>query len=154
MMTACTRLGRGEVRMIATAHNRYMEVQVQTAPPENLVLMLYDGAIRFATQAKADLAAGNREAAHNNLTRAQDIMGELMGSLNMELGEIAENLFSLYEYMQYRLIEANIKRSAGHIDEVLQMLRELRQAWAEAVREYRGQSAGSARPGGNMNGGR
>jgi flagellin-specific chaperone FliS len=56
--------------------------------------------------------------------------------------------------MQYRLIEANIKRSAGHIDEVLQMLRELRQAWAEAVREYRGQSAGSARPGGNMNGGR
>lgn len=140
--------------MIATAHNRYMEVQVQTAPPENLVLMLYDGAIRFATQAKADLATGNREAAHNNLTRAQDIMGELMGSLNMELGEIAENLFSLYEYMQYRLIEANIKRSAGHIDEVLQMLRELRQAWAEAVREYRGQSAGSARPGGNMNGGR
>jgi len=72
--------------MIATAHNRYMEVQVQTAPPENLVLMLYDGAMRFATQAKADLAAGNREAAHNNLTRAQDIMGQLMGSLNMEIG--------------------------------------------------------------------
>jgi len=56
--------------------------------------------------------------------------------------------------MQYRLVEANIKQSAGHIDEVLQMLGELRQTWAEAVREYRGQSAGSVRPGGNVNGGR
>lgn len=138
--------------MMATAHNRYMEVQVQTAPPENLVLMLYDGAIRFATQAKADFAAGNREAAHNNLTRAQDIVGELMGSLNMEMGEIAANLFSLYEYMQYRLIEANIKQSIENIDEALQMLRELRQTWAEAVREHRGRSAGSQNPGGGTNG--
>ncbi|MGB4008470.1 MAG: flagellar export chaperone FliS [Bacillota bacterium] len=144
MMECRAANGRDGGSMMTSAYNRYMEVQVQTAPPENLVLMLYDGAIRFATQAKTDFAEGNREAAHNNLTRAQDIMGELMGSLNMEIGEVAENLFSLYEYMQHRLIEANIRQSVECIDEVLKMLGELRQTWADAIRQYRGQSAVSA----------
>ena len=73
--------------MMATPCNRYMEMQVQTAPAENLVLMLYDGALRFARQAQVSLAEGRMQDAHNDLTRAQDILGELMGSLNMGDGE-------------------------------------------------------------------
>lgn len=127
--------------MIASPYDKYLEVQVQTAPPENLVLMLYDGAMRFATQAKADLVAGNRESAHSNLIRAQDIMSELMSSLNFDAGDVAENLFKLYEYMNYRLIQANISQSEEPIDEVLKMLAELRGVWSEAIREYRGATA-------------
>ncbi|HOL51470.1 MAG TPA: flagellar protein FliS [Bacillota bacterium] len=62
----------------------------------------------------------------------------------MEIGEVAGNLFSIYEYMQHRLIEANIRQSVECIDEVLKMLGELRQTWADAIRQYRGQSAVSA----------
>ncbi len=124
--------------MMPTPYNRYMETQVQTAPAENLVLMLYDGALRFARQAQVDLAEGRMQDAHNNLTRAQDILGELMGSLNMDMGEVAENLFRLYEFMQYRLVTANVRKSAEPISDVVQMLGELRVAWEEAIREARG----------------
>ncbi len=95
--------------MMATPCNRYMEMQVQTAPAENLVLMLYDGALRFARQAQVDLTEGRMQDAHNDLTRAQDILGELMSSLNMDAGDIAQNLFKLYEFIQYRLIVANVR---------------------------------------------
>lgn len=123
--------------MMATPCNRYMEMQVQTAPAENLVLMLYDGALRFARQAKVSLAEGRMQDAHNDLTRAQDILGELMGSLNMDVGDVAHNLFKLYEFIQYRLIVANVRKSAEPIDDVLQLLGDLRATWAEAIRDAR-----------------
>lgn len=131
------------VNMIASAHNRYFETQVQTAPPENLVLMLYNGALRFAAQAVADLDAGRMQDAHNSLIRAQDIISELAGSLNMDMGEISRNLLGLYDYMQYRLIQANINKIAEPIREVVTMLTELRDSWAEAIPEMRGRLARS-----------
>lgn len=131
------------VNMIASAYNRYFETQVQTAPPENLVLMLYNGALRFATQAVADLDAGRMQDAHNSLIRAQDIISELAGSLNMDVGEISRNLLGLYDYMQYRLIQANINKIAEPIREVVTMLTELRDSWAEAIPEMRGRLARS-----------
>jgi len=129
--------------MMATPCNRYMEMQVQTAPAENLVLMLYDGALRFARQAKVSLAEGRMQDAHNDLTRAQDILGELMGSLNMDAGDVAHNLFRLYEFIQYRLIVANVRKSAEPIDDVLQLLGDLRATWAEAIRDARGRGVKS-----------
>jgi len=120
-----------------------MEMQVQTAPAENLVLMLYDGALRFARQAKVSLAEGRMQDAHNDLTRAQDILGELMGSLNMDVGDVAHNLFKLYEFIQYRLIVANVRKSAEPIDDVLQLLGDLRATWAEAIRDARGRGVKS-----------
>ncbi len=127
--------------MMATPCNRYMEMQVQTAPAENLVLMLYDGALKFARQARSDLAEGRMQDAHNDLTRAQDILGELMSSLNMDAGEIAQSLFKLYDYMLYRLVTANVRKSAEPIDDVVHMLTELRVTWAEAIRDARGHVA-------------
>jgi len=129
--------------MMSTPCNRYMEMQVQTAPSENLVLMLYDGALRFARQARVSLAEGRMQDAHNDLTRAQDILGELMGSLNMDAGDVAHNLFRLYEFIQYRLIVANVRKSAEPIDDVLQLLGDLRATWAQAIRDARGRSVKS-----------
>jgi len=128
---------------MATPCNRYMEMQVQTAPAENLVLMLYDGALRFARQAQVGLAEGRMQDAHNDLTRAQDILGELMGSLNMDAGDVAHNLFKLYEFIQYRLVVANVRKSSEPIDDVLQLLGDLRATWAEAIRDARGHGAKS-----------
>ena len=89
------------------------------------------------------LAEGRMQDVHNNLTRAQDILGELMGSLNMDAGEVAQNLFRLYEFMQYRLVTANVRKSAEPIADVVQMLGELRATWSEAIREARGSVARS-----------
>jgi flagellar protein FliS len=105
--------------------------------------MLYDGALRFARQARVSLAEGRMQDAHNDLTRAQDILGELMGSLNMDAGDVAHNLFRLYEFIQYRLIVANVRKSAEPIDDVLQLLGDLRATWAEAIRDARGRGVKS-----------
>lgn len=114
---------------------QYRQTQVQTAPPEQLVLMLYDGAIRFLEQARTLMQAG-REAG-DQLGRAQDILIELMGALNLQAGPIAENLFRLYEYYLARLVKAYAARDASLVLEVIQHLRELREAWAAAAVQYR-----------------
>jgi flagellar protein FliS len=73
--------------------------------------------------------------AHNYILKAEDVITELMSSLKMEVGEISNNLFSLYEYMNWRLIQGNIKRDVTMVVEVQGYLRDLRSAWAEAVRK-------------------
>ena len=108
---------------------------MQTASPGQLVLMLYEGAIRFLEQAlqgfaKEDLAESN-EAIHNNLLRAQQIIHELNVSLNMkEGGEFADCMRSLYQYMDRRLMEANLNKSKVGIEEVIRRLGTLRDAWS------------------------
>ena len=72
------------------------------------------------------------------LLRAQDIVGELMSSLNMDVGEIAEGLFKLYEYADYCLVEANIKKDPEWIERGLSVLTGLREAWVEIARKPRG----------------
>lgn len=123
--------------MIGTnPYNKYREIQVATATPGQLLLMLYDGAIRFTREAGAALTAGQIEESNRLLQRAQDVLAELMSTLNPDAGQIAQNLYSLYEYMQRRLIEANIKKDPQAAEEVLGLLSGLREAWAEAVHSY------------------
>lgn len=119
------------------AYEQYRQTQIQTAKPEQLILMLYDGAISFLKKAKVSIENKNIEESHNLLIKAQDIIIELMASLNLEVGEIALNLFRLYEYMHYRLVEANIKKDEKPIDEVLSMLQELREAWETAIKKVK-----------------
>ncbi len=123
--------------MLSTAYQhafqQYRAVQAQTASPGHLVVMLYQGAITFGNRARAALLAGNGPAAHENLLRAQDIISELLGTLDIEQGEIAERLACIYEYMHRRLVEANVRKSVEPLDEVLSYLRDLRDAWQEAV---------------------
>lgn len=119
------------------AYQQYQTLQTQTADQCELVLMLYQGAIKFLTRASVALERRNLEDAHSALIRSQDIIAELMGSLNMEAGEIAVNLFRIYEFMHYSLIQANLRKDPAPVQEVMRLMRELLPAWQEAVREVR-----------------
>jgi flagellar protein FliS len=112
----------------------YRQVATQTAPPGQLVLMLFDGALKSLDLAllgfeHKDFAERNL-AVHNNLTRALDIIRELNGSLDMAAGgQLAETLRNLYMYFEQRVNESNFKKSPEGIHEVMPMLKQLRDAW-------------------------
>ena len=114
---------------------QYQQTEVQTASPEKLLIMLYDGAIQFLNKAKIGIANKNIEEIHNNIIGAQKIISEFMNTLDMEVGgEVAQNLYNLYEYLHYRLVQANIKKDNDMVDEVLTHLKDLKQTWEEAIR--------------------
>jgi flagellar secretion chaperone FliS len=117
---------------------------MQTAAPGQLILMLLEGAIRFLDKAedgfKIDDPAQANETIHNNIQRTQEILLELNMALDMKNGgEIARTLRSLYNYMDRRLMESNLRKETGGIDETRRHLNTLRDAWAEML-----QSGGSA----------
>lgn len=114
-------------------YSKYRQTQVQTASAEQLILMLYDGGIRFGLQAVELINTGNMNAAHKALVRMQDIISELMLSLNGDAGEISEQLHHLYDYLHRRAVEANLHKDVAIVEEVLRFLRELRSTWAEAM---------------------
>lgn len=108
----------------------YQKAQVNTVDQRKLIVMLYDGAIRFLTAAMEKLNAGDSFEAHNNLIKGKSIIAELLASLNMEQGgEIAKNLQRLYSYMFNELIDANLNKDGKRIEHVLHLLRELRVGW-------------------------
>lgn len=113
-------------------YRQYQQQQVFTAPPDKLLLMLFDGAIRFCKQAQKAIENKNIEESHRYLTKAQDIMVELMSSLNMEY-DFSNNLYSLYDYIYRQLVEANMKKEETILAQVLELLTELRQTWAEVA---------------------
>jgi len=127
----------------------YKETQIKTATPGKLILMLYDGAIRHLNQALEDLSKEHRyDSISNSLIRTQDIIAELMISLDFDRGgEIAKNLFSLYVFMNRRLLDGNISKDKAPLEEVKTLLTELRGAWAE-VADKAGVSTGTTQGGG------
>lgn len=119
----------------AAQAKQYKQQQIETASPEELLILLYDGAIRFCNIAKNGYNENNVEKYHNNLIKAQRILTEFMSSLDMEVGgEMAKNLFMLYEYLHHCLVQANLKKDVAKIDEVLGHLRSLKVTWEEAIR--------------------
>ena len=117
----------------------YRQISLETAPPGELVLMLYDGAIRFLNQAKAGFESDDplerNQAVHNNVLKAQDILNELSVTLDLDLGgQLAETLRDLYLYMVNRLQESNVKKELAGIEEVLERVSELRDAWAQMLK--------------------
>lgn len=126
----------------------YRQVATRTASPGQLVLMLYEGAIRFLEQAKAGFDLDDpvefNTTINNNILRAQDIIRELDYSLNVELGgELAIQLRRLYDYFDRTLLEANLRKDAAGIAEVIRRLSELREAWATMLRQQ-GQTTDTA----------
>lgn len=120
--------------MAINPYEKYKKAGVQTASGGKLILMLYDGAIKFLNQSLEGLKEKKYDVVNNNIIKGQNILTELMLSLNMNVGEIAENLYSLYDYMNRRLIEANIKKDGEIIKEILGMLTDLRATWEEAIK--------------------
>ena len=110
-----------------------VEIAVETADPHRLVLMLFDGAIVAVATSKNHMADGNIPLKGSNISKAIDIITcGLNASLDIESGgELAERLSALYDYMAQRLLWANLKNEIAPLDEVLNLLNELRSAWAE-----------------------
>ena len=111
--------------------NTYTQVDVETASQGKLIVMLFNGAIKRAEEARRHLEKGGKQEVHNNLIRAQDIIAELRASLDMKTGEIASNLDRVYEYFQHLLIQANVKKSAEPLDECIQLMTSMRDTWEE-----------------------
>ncbi|MDN5316586.1 MAG: flagellar secretion chaperone FliS [Thermoanaerobacterium sp.] len=107
-----------------------------TASPEELVMMLYNGIIRFVNEAKQAIDDKNIERAHNSITRAQDIVLELMSTLDMQY-DISKNLYSIYDYISRRLIEANLKKDKVALDEVESLVSDLKDTWGKAMDKVR-----------------
>jgi flagellar protein FliS len=108
----------------------YKEAAVGTQSKGRLIVMLYDGAIKFLKLAIRELEAQNYAAKGQYINRAQDIINELNAVLDMEAGgEIAENLRKLYVFMGRRLGQANTQRDPQMIQEVIALLEELNLSW-------------------------
>lgn len=113
---------------------QYKKQQIETATQEEILILLYDGAIRFLVVAKKAYEKKDIETFHRNIMKSQEIILEFMVSLDIEVGgEVAKNLLSLYEYLHYRLVQANIHKDMVMIDEVLKHLRQLKATWEEAI---------------------
>lgn len=105
-----------------------------TATPERLVVMLYDGAIRFLHQSAAALRAGRRDIAREKLRRSQAILDELTRSLDFRQGEVALNLRNIYSYCSRHLIDATLHADPEGYEKVAELLAGLRESWAEIER--------------------
>lgn len=113
---------------------QYQKASIETASREQILIMLYDGAIQFLNKAKMAMQNKEFEAIHTNLMGAQNIIQEFINSMDREVApQLAENLISLYEYFIRRLIQANMKRQVEPIDEVLKYLKSLKATWEQAI---------------------
>ncbi|GFR36144.1 flagellar export chaperone FliS [Thermobrachium celere] len=122
----------------SSALNIYQQNSVNTASKEKLLLMLYDGLVKFIRQAITSLEEKDLQKAHTNLVKAQNIILEFMSTLNMEVGgEIAKSLMALYDYMYRRLVEANIKKDAKIAEEILGFAEELKETFEEAYKRIK-----------------
>ncbi|MEH7525346.1 flagellar export chaperone FliS, partial [Bacillus sp. JJ1503] len=110
----------------------YQQNAVLTASPGELTLMLYNGCLKFLNLAKKAVQDNNIEAKHTNLSKAQNIISELIVTLNFDY-PISKEMRRLYDYMNRRLIEANIKNDLDIISEVEGLVTEFRDAWKEVI---------------------
>ena len=119
--------------MQTAGYGMYQQIQTETSSPGELLLLLYGALHRKLLQAETALEARDWEAAHPPLLLAQEIVLELTASLDMESGELAEQLAALYDYCYRRLVDANVKKDPDAVREVQGLTRPLREAWTSAV---------------------
>jgi flagellar secretion chaperone FliS len=111
----------------------YRSAQVTTSSPAAQVVLLYEGAIRFAAQSVQRLQAKDLEGAHAASLRAQAIISALRESLDMSQGEIAIQLDAIYDFMLRRLVAANVGKQPGPVLEVIGLLRDLLESWRQVA---------------------
>ena len=123
-------------------YQSYQQNTMATASPGDLTLMLYNGCLKFIKQAKKAIEENKTEEKHNNIIKAQNIINELMVTLNMDI-EISHNMMQLYDYINTRLIEANMKNEISILDEVEGYVVEFRTTWKEVIKITRRQQHGN-----------
>jgi flagellar secretion chaperone FliS len=117
---------------ILNANKAYQNNSVQTASPGELTLMLYNGCLKFIGLARTAIEMKNTEEKNKNLLKAQKIIQELMVTLNMDL-EVSKSLMQMYDYINRRLIEANIQNDVKILDEVEDYVLDFRNTWKEVI---------------------
>ncbi|MEY8417350.1 flagellar export chaperone FliS [Tissierella praeacuta] len=122
--------------MTYEALNKYKQNSVSTATPEELTLMLYDGAIKFMNIGKYSIENKDLEKAHSSLIRAQDIILELNYSLDMNY-DISKELRELYSFILSKLVDANINKNTKAIDEALVIVNDMRDTWKEVMKQIK-----------------
>ncbi|PTQ56196.1 MAG: Flagellar biosynthesis protein FliS [Candidatus Carbobacillus altaicus] len=122
--------------MMRQYRDQYLENQVQTASPQELVLMLYDAAIKQGRMATRAMTAKELEKSHRALVRMQDILLALIDGLDQTI-PLAHNLQALYDFMVRELVLANTKKDVQKVETVLELLIDLRETWAQAIERYR-----------------
>ena len=128
-----------------TQNTAYRKTQIETASPETLILMLYDGALRFMGQAEIAFEEKNLEQISNLLLRVQAIFAELMTALDKEKGgEIAVNLERLYVFFLEKLGEANVKKDVKPMLEIKPLVQNLRNTWEQVMQKH--QTSGQVVP--------
>ena len=122
--------------MINNAAEAYKRQQVMTATPEALTLMLYNGALRFMKEGMDAMEKKDYEQCNTSLQKAQKIIMEFQATLKMEY-EISHQLMPLYDYVYNSLVEANMKSNPAKVQASIDLINELRYAWAEAMKKAR-----------------
>lgn len=121
------------------AYNAYKSNSVNYASKEQLLLMLVDGAVKYAKIGRQAILEKDIPKSHSNLIRTQDIFYELMATLDVEqAGDWGKQLMGIYEFIVRRLTEANIKKDANIMDEVLPLIEDVRDTWNEAYKRSKG----------------
>lgn len=122
--------------MTYQALNQYKQNTVLTATPEELTLMLYEGAIKFMNIAKYSMENKDLERTHSSLMRAQDIIMELNYSLDMNY-EISKEFRSLYDFVLSKLVDANIQKSIESLEEALIIINDMKDTWKEVIKQIK-----------------
>ena len=121
------------------AYGVYKNNSVNFASKEQMLLMLLDGAVKFAKRGKLAIQEKDIKMAHNSITRTQDIFTELKVTLDPNAGDWAKQMFNVYSFINDRLLQANIKKDEAIMDEVIPLIEEVRNIWNEAYKLSVGQ---------------
>ena len=120
--------------MLNSPYKAYQQSAVQTASGGQLIIMLYEGGIRFTKAGIEGIQSRDYDKANTNLKKAQAIVHELIAALNYDFS-ISKNLLNIYEYWIHQLIQANVKKNAAPAKNVLQHMNELRDTWKEVIKK-------------------
>ena len=129
--------------MVNAAAEAYKRQQIMTATPEALTLMLYNGALRFMSEGKEALEKKDYESANNSIIKAEKIITEFRVTLDFNY-EISHQLLPLYNYVYDCLVQGNLASDTAKIDEAAGIIRELRDAWAQAMKKARAEKSGES----------
>lgn len=123
--------------LMKNPHDTYREQGVLTAGPMELILMLYNGLRKNMVQARRAMERPDPAQAHAHLIKAQNIVSELINSLDMGFG-ISRDLLALYDFMLNQLVEINVTKNPASVEPLLEIVDTLREAWQQAGRMQRG----------------
>lgn len=114
----------------------YQNTKINTASPAELTLMLYDGAVKFTHMAIMALEKGDYEQCHNNVQKAKNIIVEFRSTLNFDY-EVANDFDRVYDYINWALVQGNIKKDKGMLEEALKRIKEMRDTWKEVMEKQK-----------------